>query len=132
MGSVRDISVLRFSASTEPSELNGVRVAEESGHLPSLLHFETPQRSPDAASQAEFYILAEFIEPPLYVPHLSHHTLKLTLQARMSLAIPQASQAGLFKQGYNSYDGEDGAVIRNVCHSNPVREKEGKRSLMID
>ncbi|KAJ9652868.1 T-complex protein 1 subunit theta [Neophaeococcomyces mojaviensis] len=32
----------------------------------------------------------------------------------MSLAIPQASQAGLFKQGYNSYDGEDGAVIRNI------------------
>jgi T-complex protein 1 subunit theta len=32
----------------------------------------------------------------------------------MSLTIPQASQAGLFKQGYNSYDAEDGAVIRNV------------------
>jgi len=35
----------------------------------------------------------------------------------MSLTIPQASQAGLFKQGYNSYDAEDGAVIRNVRHS---------------
>lgn len=34
----------------------------------------------------------------------------------MSLTIPQASQAGLFKQGYNSYDAEDGAVIRNVGH----------------
>ena len=32
----------------------------------------------------------------------------------MSLAIPQASQAGLFKPGYNSYDAEDGAIIRNV------------------
>lgn len=32
----------------------------------------------------------------------------------MSLNIPQASQQGLFKQGYNSYDAEDGAVIRNV------------------
>jgi hypothetical protein len=32
----------------------------------------------------------------------------------MSLSIPQASQQGLFKQGYNSYDAEDGAVIRNV------------------
>jgi hypothetical protein len=32
----------------------------------------------------------------------------------MSLTIPQASQAGLFKQGYNSYDAEDGAVIRNA------------------
>lgn len=32
----------------------------------------------------------------------------------MSLSIPQASQAGLFKAGYNSYDAEDGAVIRNV------------------
>lgn len=32
----------------------------------------------------------------------------------MSLTIPQASQQGLFKQGYNSYDAEDGAVIRNV------------------
>lgn len=32
----------------------------------------------------------------------------------MSLNIPQASQAGLFKNGYNSYDAEDGAVIRNV------------------
>lgn len=34
--------------------------------------------------------------------------------AKMSLSIPQASQAGLFKQGYNSYDAEDGAVIRNI------------------
>ncbi|KIX05875.1 T-complex protein 1, theta subunit [Rhinocladiella mackenziei CBS 650.93] len=32
----------------------------------------------------------------------------------MSLSIPQASQAGLFKPGYNSYDAEDGAVIRNI------------------
>lgn len=32
----------------------------------------------------------------------------------MSLTIPQASQQGLFKQGYNSYDAEDGAVIRNA------------------
>ncbi|RMZ82050.1 hypothetical protein DV737_g2169, partial [Chaetothyriales sp. CBS 132003] len=32
----------------------------------------------------------------------------------MSLAIPQASQSGLFKPGYNSYDAEDGAVIRNI------------------
>lgn len=32
----------------------------------------------------------------------------------MSLSIPQASQAGLFKSGYTSYDAEDGAVIRNV------------------
>ena len=32
----------------------------------------------------------------------------------MSLSIPQASQQGLFKQGYNSYDAEDGAVIRNA------------------
>lgn len=32
----------------------------------------------------------------------------------MSLTIPQPSQQGLFKQGYNSYDAEDGAVIRNV------------------
>jgi hypothetical protein len=32
----------------------------------------------------------------------------------MSLSIPQASQQGLFKPGYNSYDAEDGAVIRNV------------------
>jgi T-complex protein 1 subunit theta len=35
----------------------------------------------------------------------------------MSLTIPQASQTGLFKQGYNSYDAEDGAVIRNVRQS---------------
>jgi T-complex protein 1 subunit theta len=32
----------------------------------------------------------------------------------MSLSIPQASQSGLFKPGYSSYDAEDGAVIRNV------------------
>ncbi|KKY20104.1 putative t-complex protein theta [Phaeomoniella chlamydospora] len=32
----------------------------------------------------------------------------------MSLSIPQASQAGLFKPGYNSYDAEDGAVVRNI------------------
>lgn len=32
----------------------------------------------------------------------------------MSLNIPQATQQGLFKQGYSSYDAEDGAVIRNI------------------
>ena len=32
----------------------------------------------------------------------------------MSLTIPQATQQGLFKQGYSSYDAEDGAVIRNI------------------
>lgn len=32
----------------------------------------------------------------------------------MSLNIPEASQQGLFKQGYSSYDAEDGAVIRNI------------------
>lgn len=37
----------------------------------------------------------------------------------MSLSIPQASQAGLFKPGYNSYDAEDGAVIRNVWTVSP-------------
>jgi hypothetical protein len=42
----------------------------------------------------------------------------------MSLTIPQASQQGLFKQGYNSYDAEDGAVIRNVC---PVPTYSQKR-----
>ncbi|EER28807.1 T-complex protein 1, theta subunit, putative [Coccidioides posadasii C735 delta SOWgp] len=37
----------------------------------------------------------------------------------MSLAIPNAPNAGLFKQGYNSYDAEDGAVLRNIdaCHT---------------
>lgn len=32
----------------------------------------------------------------------------------MSLTIPNPSQAGLFKPGYQSYDAEDGAVIRNI------------------
>ncbi|KAK5730850.1 T-complex protein 1 subunit theta [Elasticomyces elasticus] len=32
----------------------------------------------------------------------------------MSLSIPNAPNAGLFKQGYNSYDAEDGAVLRNI------------------
>ncbi|KAI1931695.1 T-complex protein 1 subunit theta [Ophidiomyces ophidiicola] len=32
----------------------------------------------------------------------------------MSLAIPNAPNAGLFKQGYTSYDAEDGAVLRNI------------------
>jgi T-complex protein 1 subunit theta len=32
----------------------------------------------------------------------------------MSLTIPNAPNAGLFKQGYQNYDAEDGAVIRNI------------------
>ncbi|KAI4126231.1 MAG: hypothetical protein LQ338_003856 [Usnochroma carphineum] len=32
----------------------------------------------------------------------------------MSLSIPNAPNSGLFKPGYNSYDAEDGAVIRNI------------------
>ncbi|KAL1881405.1 hypothetical protein VTK73DRAFT_4165 [Phialemonium thermophilum] len=32
----------------------------------------------------------------------------------MSLSIPNAPTSGLFKQGYNSYDSEDGAVLRNI------------------
>ncbi|KAF1925632.1 T-complex protein 1 [Didymella exigua CBS 183.55] len=32
----------------------------------------------------------------------------------MSLSIPSAPNAGLFKQGYQNYDAEDGAVIRNI------------------
>ncbi|KAJ2967602.1 hypothetical protein NQ176_g9581 [Zarea fungicola] len=32
----------------------------------------------------------------------------------MSLNIPQAPNSGLFKQGYNNYDSEDGAVLRNI------------------
>ncbi|RDA92985.1 hypothetical protein CP533_5526 [Ophiocordyceps camponoti-saundersi (nom. inval.)] len=32
----------------------------------------------------------------------------------MSLNIPNAPNAGLFKQGYNNYDAEDGAVLRNI------------------
>ncbi|KAK1250925.1 hypothetical protein MKX07_005480 [Trichoderma sp. CBMAI-0711] len=32
----------------------------------------------------------------------------------MSLNIPNAPNAGLFKKGYNSYDAEDGAVLRNI------------------
>ncbi|OCK99949.1 T-complex protein 1 [Cenococcum geophilum 1.58] len=32
----------------------------------------------------------------------------------MSLSIPNAPNAGLFKQGYQNYDAEDGAVLRNI------------------
>ncbi|KAL8759341.1 MAG: hypothetical protein Q9184_003656, partial [Pyrenodesmia sp. 2 TL-2023] len=32
----------------------------------------------------------------------------------MSLSIPNAPNSGLFKPGYNNYDAEDGAVIRNI------------------
>ncbi|CAK7199080.1 T-complex protein 1 subunit theta [Sporothrix eucalyptigena] len=32
----------------------------------------------------------------------------------MSLNIPNAPNAGLFKSGYNNYDSEDGAVLRNI------------------
>ncbi|KAK8040894.1 T-complex protein 1 [Apiospora phragmitis] len=32
----------------------------------------------------------------------------------MSLNIPNAPNAGLFKGGYNNYDSEDGAVLRNI------------------
>ncbi|KAL8938215.1 MAG: hypothetical protein Q9216_004018 [Gyalolechia sp. 2 TL-2023] len=32
----------------------------------------------------------------------------------MSLTIPSAPNSGLFKPGYNNYDSEDGAVIRNI------------------
>ncbi|KAF2015429.1 t-complex protein-like protein 1 [Aaosphaeria arxii CBS 175.79] len=32
----------------------------------------------------------------------------------MSLTIPNAPNSGLFKQGYQNYDAEDGAVIRNI------------------
>ncbi|CAK7265499.1 T-complex protein 1 subunit theta [Sporothrix epigloea] len=32
----------------------------------------------------------------------------------MSLSIPNAPNAGLFKGGYNNYDSEDGAVLRNI------------------
>ncbi|KAL6867920.1 chaperonin Cpn60/TCP-1 family [Trichoderma novae-zelandiae] len=32
----------------------------------------------------------------------------------MSLNIPNAPNAGLFKKGYNNYDAEDGAVLRNI------------------
>lgn len=32
----------------------------------------------------------------------------------MSLSIPGAPNAGLFKQGYSNYDSEDGAVLRNI------------------
>jgi len=34
--------------------------------------------------------------------------------ATMSLSIPNAPNAGLFKGGYQNYDAEDGAVIRNI------------------
>lgn len=59
--------------------------------------------------------------PPTIPPKIHAFTqvqlrsLKIIHEAiEMSLSIPQASQAGLFKQGYNSYDAEDGAVIRNI------------------
>ncbi|PSN73942.1 T-complex protein 1 [Corynespora cassiicola Philippines] len=32
----------------------------------------------------------------------------------MSLSIPNAPNSGIFKQGYQNYDAEDGAVIRNI------------------
>ncbi|KAF2714685.1 T-complex protein 1 [Pleomassaria siparia CBS 279.74] len=32
----------------------------------------------------------------------------------MSLSIPNAPNSGLFKQGYQNYDSEDGAVLRNI------------------
>ncbi|KAF4550691.1 TCP-1/cpn60 chaperonin-like protein 3 [Elsinoe fawcettii] len=32
----------------------------------------------------------------------------------MSLSIPNAPNSGLFKQGYQNYDAEDGAIIRNI------------------
>ncbi|KAF2180725.1 T-complex protein 1 [Zopfia rhizophila CBS 207.26] len=32
----------------------------------------------------------------------------------MSLSIPNAPNSGLFKQGYQNYDAEDGAVLRNI------------------
>jgi T-complex protein 1 subunit theta len=32
----------------------------------------------------------------------------------MSLTIPNAPNAGLFKQGYQTYDSEDAAVLRNI------------------
>lgn len=32
----------------------------------------------------------------------------------MSLSIPNAPNGGLFKQGYQNYDAEDGAVLRNI------------------
>merc|ERR1712000_392314 len=37
-----------------------------------------------------------------------------TTSVKMSLNIPNAPNAGLFKQGYNTYDSEDGAVLRNI------------------
>ncbi|KID79978.1 uncharacterized protein G6M90_00g014060 [Metarhizium brunneum] len=46
---------------------------------------------------------------PLLVLRLTSHRL-----ATMSLNIPNAPNAGLFKQGYNNYDSEDGAVLRNI------------------
>jgi hypothetical protein len=50
----------------------------------------------------------------------------------MSLTIPQASQAGLFKQGYNSYDAEDGAVIRNVRHNICVLTGHSETNIIPD
>ncbi|MCJ1310588.1 T-complex protein 1 subunit theta [Agyrium rufum] len=32
----------------------------------------------------------------------------------MSLSMPSAPNSGLFKQGYNNYESEDGAVVRNI------------------
>jgi hypothetical protein len=45
---------------------------------------------------------------------LTISAIRSCIATSMSLTIPQASQSGLFKPGYNSYDAEDGAVIRNV------------------
>ncbi|KAF2270126.1 T-complex protein 1 [Lojkania enalia] len=38
----------------------------------------------------------------------------------MSLSIPNAPNAGLFKQGYQNYDAEDGAVLRNIDACNTI------------
>ncbi|KAH9867890.1 T-complex protein 1 subunit theta, partial [Plenodomus lingam] len=40
--------------------------------------------------------------------------IPLTYGHNMSLSIPNAPNAGLFKGGYQNYDAEDGAVIRNI------------------
>lgn len=50
----------------------------------------------------------------------------------MSLAIPQASQAGLFKPGYSSYDAEDGAVIRNVRKSSCFTRRHSEIDVLLD
>jgi T-complex protein 1 subunit theta len=38
----------------------------------------------------------------------------------MSLSIPNAPNAGLFKNGYQNYDAEDGAVLRNIDACNTI------------